>query len=422
MFQKADRSPSDVKFALSLALITLLAPVATDMYLASMPDIARHLGVSYATVQLTLTVFLLAQGAGQIFFGPLIDRFGRRIPLLAGITVFVLSSIWAGYAGSITALIASRFVQGLAGALLLVIGFSSVRDVAEGARAAGLFAILLTIEGLAPIFAPIAGGYIDAHYGWRMVLWASAGMGIFAFANSFFSLPESLPKEKRIPLQPKIIVETYKRIALDRTFLWPTLALSGVFFFLFAYIGGGAYLYQDVYGLGPDTFGVVFGISGAAVMLGALCNARMIKKRMVSTVALHGIFLIILGTCIAMLSSNFIGLYGIVPGFMLALFGLGIAEPALVSLTMASQQSALGFTAALMGSLHLMISSLSTPISGILLPISPLLWFAFLLLSGVITLLIAFAAQNALRKKGGYAFDAHGGIVIGASCPYPKSV
>lgn len=398
MLSKASKNSSDARFALSLALITLLAPVATDLYLASMPEIARQLDVPYAAVQLSLAVYLMAQGAGQIFFGPLIDRFGRRTPLLAGITVFSLSSILAGLSGSISLLIAARCIQGLSGALLLVIGFSSVRDVAEGARAASLFSILLTIEGLAPIFAPIAGGYLDAHFGWRSVLWASAVMGAFAFINSFISLPESLPPNKRIMLDAASIMQTYKKIATDKKFILPTLTLSGVFFFLFAYIGGGAYLFQNIYGLSSDSFGVIFGLSGGAVMAGAICNGRMVRTKKVCSVATIGIYIIIAGTVFAMLTSAFAGLYGIVPGFVLALFGLGIAEPALVSLAMASQTEALGFTAALMGALHLMLSSLSTPISGFLLPLSLSAWFVFLLASACLTLFLAILMKKSLRK------------------------
>ncbi|MDL2272229.1 multidrug effflux MFS transporter [Desulfovibrio sp. OttesenSCG-928-I05] len=385
---------SDGRFALSLAMITLLAPTATDLYLASMLDIAEALDVTYASVQLTLTVFLLAQGAGQLFFGPLIDRYGRRIPLLAGIAVFALGSVWAGCSGSFTSLLVSRFVQGISGALLLVVGFSSVRDRAQGADAARLFAILLTIEGLAPIFAPIAGGYIDTLLGWRAVLWTSAVMAVLTFANSFISLPESLPASERIPLEPAVISSTYRRILRDRAFLLPCLALSATFFFLFAYIAGGAFLYQDVYKLTPDSFGLVFGITGGAVMLGAMASGRLVKTRKVSAIAILGILLIIAGTTVSFIASLTVGLYGIVPGFMIAMFGLGMAEPTLVSLTMASQSSALGFTAALMGSLHLMLSSLSTPLSGYLLPLGTTHWFIFLLLSALGALCIALAARR----------------------------
>ena len=392
------RPDSDTKFALSLALVTLLAPVGTDLYLASMPDIARHLDATYASVQFTLSVYLLAQGMGQVLFGPVIDRFGRRLPLLIGIVVFTLASVWGGFSGSIFSLLASRFIQGLAGSLLLVVGFSSVRDVTEGVRAARLFAILLTIEGLAPIFAPIAGGYIDAYFGWRVVLWSSAAMGIAAFANSFFHLPESLDREKRLPLKPAVIYKTYARIGTDRHFLLPTLALSGVFFFLFAYIGGGAFLYQDMMGLSPDEFGLVFGITGIAVMAGAMAGSRLVRKFEVVNLALAGIVMILAGTGIAFGSWATAGLPGMVAGFMVAMFGLGLAEPTLVSLTMGSQDKAMGFTAALMGCLHLVLSSFSTPVSGFLLPLGAEYWFMFLLAAGGLTLGITLATKIDVRS------------------------
>lgn len=397
------RKRSDGCFALSLALITLLSPVATDMYLASMLDISHQLDVSYGSVQLTLTVFLMAQGVGQLFWGPVTDRFGRRVPLLLGIAGFVLSSVWAASSGALLTLTISRFLQGLSGALLLVIGFSSVRDVADGLRAARLFAILLTLEGLAPIFAPIAGGYVDAHFGWRAVLLCSAIMGICAFINSFIHLPETLPKNGRIPLEPGVIWKHYRRIAADRAFLLPTLGLSGVFFFLFAYIGGGAYLYQDVYQLTPDQFGLVFGVTGCSVMLGAISSGRLAKSRSIPFAAITGVIFIIAGTAVAFVASLSLGLPGIIAGFIIALYGLGMAEPSFVSLTMGSQTSALGFTAALMGAAHLALSSLSTPISGFLLPRSVSAWFVFLLVAGLLTLALAFAVR---RQCGNAASDA----------------
>ena len=317
---------SEWRFAFSLALITLLSPCATDMYLASMPDITRYLNVTYASVQLTLTVFLMAQGLGQIFFGPLIDRFGRRRPLLAGIVAFILASIWAAGAETIGILIISRFFQGLSGALLLVVGFSSVRDVADGTGAARLFAILMTIEGLAPIFAPIIGGYVDAWFGWRVVLLLSALMGAAALVNSFFFLPETLTEDKRLPLAPQAIAGTYKRILTDRGFLIPALALSSVFFYLFAYIGGGAYLYQDIYNLSPDRFGLIFGLTGIAVMLGALANGRLVKSVEVGRVAAGGVALIVTGTALALAASLTVGLPGLVAGFVVSMFGLGLGR------------------------------------------------------------------------------------------------
>ena len=123
--------------------------------------------------------------------------------------LFAASSFWAGCSDTLGILILSRFIQGLAGALLLVIGFSSVSDVAHGTAAAGIFSVLMTVEGLAPIFAPVLGGFIDEYLGWRAVLWASSAMAVLALINSILHLKETLPPEKRLPLHPASILKTY---------------------------------------------------------------------------------------------------------------------------------------------------------------------------------------------------------------------
>lgn len=389
---------SDVRFALSLALVTALAPVATDLYLASMPDIARYFRAADASVQLTLTVFLFGQGAGQLLFGPVVDRLGRRGPLLAGIVVFVLTSLWAGAASSLFSLLISRLAQGLIGGLLLVAAISSVRDVAEGVKAAKLFAILLTIEGIAPILAPIAGGYIDLHFGWRAVLYSTAGLGLLALVNSFFSLPESLAREKRVPLKPRVVFGNYWKIARNPSFLLPTLALSSVFFFLFAYIAGSSFLYQDVYGLGPDGFGAVFGVTGGAIMLGALTGGRLTRRHPIQKVALLGVSVMIAGSAVCLAAALSVGFYGVAAGFAVAMFGLGLAEPSLVTLAMSSQEESLGATAALMGAAQLMLASLSTPLSGLLMPLGVEYWFVFLLLAACLCLGLALLTAGSLRR------------------------
>ena len=382
------------RFAFSLALIVVLSPAATDMYLVSMPDIAKHFDASYALVQLSLTVFLFAQGAGQLLFGPVIDRLGRRFPMLIGLVVFMFCSVYAGVSQSIFVLIISRFIQGLSGALLLVIGFSSVRDVAEKDDAARMYALLLTIEGLTPVFAPIIGGYIDTFFGWRAVLFASAVMAVIALVNSVLNMKETLPLDKRIPLRPDIIWQTYLKIFADKKFLLPVIALSLVFFYLFAYVSGSAYLYQTIYGLSPDSFGLAFGLTGAAIILGAIVNSR-IKLYNLIQVAMAGTIMIFIGTLISFIMSFSIGVYGIIAGFTISMFGLGLAEPSLISMTMSSQKTAFGFTAALMGAIHLMFGSLSTPVSGVLLPVNITHWFIFLIATAV---LIILSTRIAARK------------------------
>ncbi|MGP9784464.1 Bcr/CflA family drug resistance efflux transporter [Arthrobacter sp. MYb211] len=367
-------------FAISLALVTVLGPAGTDMYLSSLPDVVEHLNGTAASGQLTLTVYLLAMGAGQLVFGPITDAFGRRRPLLAALIVFLLSSVWAAMSPSMGILLMSRTLQGLAAALTLVVALSMVRDAAQGVRAAQLFALLMTIEGLAPVLAPTVGGFVDQHFGWRAVLLVLAGLAAIAFANSTVSLRETLPAESRTSLRLGQVMRTYGRIARDGQFLLPALGLSAVFFFLFAYIGGAPFIYQGEFGLSSDTFGLVFGGTGLAVMFGAIIAGRTVGKFGAGKLGVIGTILIALGALIGLILSGIgLGLAGIVIGMFVALLGVGIAEATLMALAMASQNTALGSTAALLGAFQLIISSAATPLAGLAVGISTGAWLGFLL-------------------------------------------
>ncbi|MEJ5128483.1 multidrug effflux MFS transporter [Comamonas sp. MYb21] len=388
---------SGLRFAASLALIAVLGPSATDMYLASMPEIATELAVPYAQVQLTLTVFLLAMGLGQLLFGPIVDAFGRRRPLLAGLLAFALASFWASQASSIGILLTSRFVQGLAGAFTLVVVMSSVRDVAKGARAAQLFALLMTIEGLAPVLAPAVGGYVDVHYGWRGVMVVLGAMGLLVLLNTAMALPETLPRAARLPLRLRSVASTYLRIASDRQFLLPALALSSAFFVLFIYIAGASLVYQQRFGLSPDRFGLVFGATGVAVLMGAVTSGKLVQRAGVARLAVIGALLMVAGSGLALAAAAAqLGLPGIVLGMFLAMWGLGMAEATLMSMAMGSQHSALGSTAALLGAFQLSISSAATPLAGKVVVLGTVPWLAFMLLaSAVLWLLTWRSAQQA---------------------------
>lgn len=233
---ESDRVP--LKLAVGLGAVGALGPSAVDMYLSSLPEMARDYGTGFASVQLTLTFFLLAMGAGQLLFGPFVDAYGRRRPLLLGLVLFIACALGAAWAPTLPTLIGFRFVQGLGSALTLVVIMSMVRDVSQGTTATQLFALLMTVEGIAPILAPALGGVIDNAFGWRAVMLALGLLGAAVLLNSWLNLAETLPVAKREPLHLLAAGRTYGAIAKDRRFLLPALAVAAVFFFLFAYIGG----------------------------------------------------------------------------------------------------------------------------------------------------------------------------------------
>lgn len=384
-----------IMLAVSLALITILGPAGIDMYLPSLPDMSQDLNASYARVQLSLTVFLLAMGAGQLIFGPLTDALGRRRPLLIGIVVFILASVWAGSVASIEMFLYARFFQGLTASLTLVVAISTVRDVAIGTRAAQLFALLMTIEALAPVLAPAAGGYLDVIAGWRAVMLALAVLGVIALVNSFINLPETLTVDKRSSLRFVDIVLTYGRIASNGKFLLAALALTVAFFFLFAYVGGSALVYQSYYGLTPGTFGLVFGATGVAILLGALASSRWVIRLGVLTLAVRGVILMTVGALISLVAAYFqMSFAMVVAGMFVAMFGLGIAESTLMAMAMSSQNQALGATAALLGGFQMVISSAATPLAGIFAEMGAAEWLLFLTAISVCALLLTMAGAR----------------------------
>ncbi|MBK0035775.1 multidrug effflux MFS transporter [Erwinia sp. S43] len=380
---------SFLRLSVSLAIITVLGPSAIDMYLASLPDMAKELNASPTQIQLTLTVFLLAMGLGQLVCGPIIDALGRRVPLLTAILVFTVCSVWASWSDTINMLLYARFLQGMAASMTLVVAISMVRDLSSGTQAAKLFALLMTIEGLAPVLAPAIGGFVDAFAGWQAVMLVLALMGLFAFINTWFNLPESLPAEKRQPLRPAAILKTYGRLLTDRDYMLPALSLSAAFFFLFVYIGGASIIYQTSYGLTPDTFGLVFGGTGIAVLLGAVTAGRWVNTQSVPKVALRGVLAMAAGAVVAGLSgTSGLGLPGVVAGMFIAMFGLGIAEATLMSMTMSTQKTALGSAAAVLGALQLGLSAAATPVAGWLSAHGSSHWLAFLVFCGAVVVLL----------------------------------
>ncbi|NBF06268.1 Bcr/CflA family efflux MFS transporter [Pseudomonas sp. Fl5BN2] len=400
----ADRVP--LKLAVGLGVIGALGPSAVDMYLSSLPEIARDYDVSFASVQLTLTFFLLAMGAGQLLFGPFVDAYGRRRPLLAGLVLFILCSLGSAWAPTLQALIGFRFLQGLGSAMTLVVIMSMVRDVSRGVMATQLFALLMTIEGVAPILAPALGGVIDTHFGWRAVMLTLALLGVAVLGNSWLNLPETLAAHKREPLRLTAACRTYLSIGQDRGFLLPALAVAAVFFFLFAYIGGATLVYQEVYGLSPQRFGMLFGVTGFAILLGAILAGRLISTLGLNRLSLIGVGCMALGALVTLLATmTQVGLAGVAAGMALALFGLGIAESTLMSLVMSSQERALGSTAALLGAIQLSVSSSATPISALVVEHGPIAWTALLTLSALVVCLLT---RISLPKSSDATFTLSG--------------
>jgi len=378
-------------FIITISLVEMLCYIAVDMYLVSMPDIARYFGTSYAKVQLSLTFYLFAMGIGQLFFGPIIDYYGRKITLFLGIIIYALCSIFITFSVNIELFLLFRVIQGLASALIYVCIISMVRDVAKDSKAAQIYAIIISIGAITPILAPAIGGYISQEFSWEAVFYVLFAFSLFMLIIAFFTLEETLKIEDKTKINLKNTLIIYTNILKSKEFLVSIFATCFMYMFVLAYIAGASFVYREVYNLDAKISGLVFAATGSALLLGALISGKLLKLFSMKQLSISGSLLMVFGGFISLISANLIGLDGIVIGFFLACFGLGLAEASLFSIAMSSQEKFVGFTAALLGSLQLILPSFATLIAGYLVEVSIFYWLGLLFIFSILACLLTFA-------------------------------
>lgn len=264
-------------FICALAFLTAFAPMAVDMYLPALPAMGRTFSVSQEAVQWSLSAFFLGYGAGQLVWGPLGDRFGRRGPAAVGIVLFVAASIGCALAPSIEMVIACRFVQAVGACAAPVLARAMVRDIFAGDKAASVLSLMMVVMGVAPMIAPLIGGQLLAFFDWRAVFWALAAFGVFGLAI-LSRLPETLPQDRRIPARPSSMIKGYAQLMANRTYMGYALCGGFILAGLFAYISGTPFVYIEIFGVSPQAYGLLFGLNAVALMIGNSINSRAVLK------------------------------------------------------------------------------------------------------------------------------------------------
>jgi DHA1 family bicyclomycin/chloramphenicol resistance-like MFS transporter len=267
-------------FALTalLAGLSAVGPLTTDMYLPSLPDIARLLGASTAQAQLTISSYLIGFAVGQIFYGPVSDRHGRKSVLLGAVALYCAASLACALSTSIEALIAARFAQALGASGGIVLARAMVRDLYSGSRAGRELSVIGAVMALAPMLAPIAGGALQMGFGWRSVFFVLAATAVVGAAVIVLLLPETLAQRATEPVSPASIAGSYRIVARNGAYLaymgLATLSHAG----LFAWISAASFVLQDIYGLSPIVFGLVFAVGSVGYGVGSTLSARLTRN------------------------------------------------------------------------------------------------------------------------------------------------
>ena len=268
----------NLRTILILGALSAFGPLAIDFYLPGFPAMALAFATDEKHIQTTLAAYFLGLSLGQLAYGPVADRFGRRIPLLVGVTLFTLASLACAFAPSLDALIAARFVQALGGCAGMVLSRAIVSDKCDAVASAKVFSQLMLVMGLAPILAPMLGGVLVNLYGWQSIFLVLTLFSAGCTLAVALGLPESLPSNQ--PRQPLSgALRQYGRLLKDRVFMGHALTGGIAIAGMFAYIAGSPFVFIKLYGVPAEHYGWLFGSNAAGFILVAQVNARLLAKR-----------------------------------------------------------------------------------------------------------------------------------------------
>jgi DHA1 family bicyclomycin/chloramphenicol resistance-like MFS transporter len=260
-----------------LALLMGFASISTDFYLPALPTMARTLHSNSGTMEFTISGFLIGFSLGQLFWGPVADRYGRRTPTAVGISLFLIGSAGCAVSSSAGAIIGWRLVQALGASAGVVLGRAMVRDLHEGDEAARMLSALMTVMAIAPLIGPILGGQILALAGWRAIFWMLVAIGLVTLV-ALTSLPETLPPERRNTASLAGAFANYRRLVLDRRLLGYGGACGFFFGGTFAYIAGSPFAYIGYHHVPATAYGLLIGVGIIGMMLMNFVNSRLVSR------------------------------------------------------------------------------------------------------------------------------------------------
>lgn len=405
------KMPSSAALILILGTLTALSPFSIDMYLPAFQGIAENLKTSVPEVALSLSSYFIGLALGQLFYGPFLDRYGRRQPLLLGLGIYILASFGCMLSPNIETLIAFRFLQALGGCAANVASVAMVRDFFSVRESAKIFSLLMLILGVSPLIAPTVGGYIATAFGWQAVFATLIVIGALMMAVTYFKLPEGHKPDPSITLKVKPILKNFLAILKEPQFYTFTFAGAFAFSGLFVYIAGSPILFMDIFKVSAQTYGWIFaglavGFIGASqiniLLLKKFRNDQILRFSLISQTVAGLVFLI--GT-----TNGWFDLAGTILMFFWYLSSVGMVNPNAAALALAPFSRNAGSASALMGALQMGIGALASSTVGLLTTSHRVLIITALASSAVIAISVLFLGQ---RKIGSVVVGDSDGTVL----------
>lgn len=358
--------PSIVWMVVLLGMLASFGPLSIDMYLPGLPRLASDLHSSTSLAQLSLTACLLGMALGQLFAGPISDVQGRRGPLLVGLVAYAISSFLCVLAPTIWTFIVMRFIQGFAGAAGIVISRAVVRDLYSGSEMTKFFSLLMLVNGAVPILAPIFGGQILQFTTWRGIFMVLSGIGILMLIATYFGFRETLPNARRSRGGLLNTLQTFRSLIKNKKFMGYALTQGFVMAAMFAYISGSPFVLQNIFGVSPQSFSLLFAINGIGIIIAGQVTGRLAGRVHERKLLVVGLGMALVGG-LSLLTMTLIGggLYSILLSLFLVVSSVGVVGTSSFSLAMQDQAKAAGSASALIGLLSFVLGGFMAPLVGI---------------------------------------------------------
>ncbi|GFM78576.1 Bcr/CflA family drug resistance efflux transporter [Pseudomonas cichorii] len=394
------------KTILILGALSAFGPLAIDFYLPGFPAMAAYFGTDEKHVQLTLAAYFLGLSIGQLAYGPVADRFGRRIPLLVGVTLFTLASLACTFAPNLDWLIGARFVQALGGCAGMVLARAIVSDKCNAVESAKVFSQLMLVMGLAPILAPMLGGVLVNVAGWQSIFLCLTIFSALCLAAVAMGLPESMPAS--VPRQPlRGALKQYGNLLKDRVFIGHALTGGIVMAGMFSYIAGSPFVFIKLYGVPAEHYGWLFGMNAAAFILVAQVNARLLRKRSPAFLLLRTIWVYLAAalTLLGIASLRTEQLWPLLVPLFICIASLGCIIPNASACAMNGQWARAGSASALMGCLQFSVAAGAASLVGVLHDGTATPMAVVISLCGVLATVVALYTRRVQARRDSQALS-----------------
>lgn len=337
---------------LILGSLATVSPFSIDMYLPGFPTIAKDLNTTIDKVQLSLTSYLIGICLGQILYGPLLDRFGRKIPLYVGLALYVVASIGCALTSSVESLILMRFFQAMGGCVGLVASQALVSDIFPANKRAEVFSMITLVIAVSPMIAPTVGGYVTVGFSWHWLFIILAGIVLIMIAGIYFFLPTGQMPDRSVSLRPKSVLTSYFTVLSQPQFFVYTLAGGLATAAPFAYIAGSSDVFMNLYKVTEQQYGYIFGLLAIAMIGSTQLNHFLLKRfKSQEIIRFTLIYQSVVGLMLIVgVYNNWYSLMGLIAMMFIFLTGQGLTGPNTSALSLAPFRKHTGSASALMGS------------------------------------------------------------------------